>query len=86
MFIRFVDLLDDTDGHSVILYKYQSNVWTFQAYLDVTCATFTEGDIFQPGGLMDKLMTLQPINLSEFGVGGSACSNKYRTMCKCSVL
>ena len=81
MFIRFIDAEQPIDGHSVISYKYRGEMWTFQAYLNVTTAKFVKGDIFSKNSLLKKLQT--GVISADFDLPSSPKCEKYL---RCSYL
>ena len=76
MFVRFVDD-SNTDGHTVVSYKYQGDIWTFQAYYDVSPPVFTKGDVYLKNALLSKLCRRETITTKDFDLPASTKSGVY---------
>jgi hypothetical protein len=83
MIVRFVSN-DDTDGHSVVSYKYEDQVMTFQAYFEVCNLTVLPYDIFDgDNNLIVKMQNKELVNASDFGLPISTQSVIYKVdLCK----
>lgn len=82
MFVRFVDDINN-DGHTVVSYKYQGEIWTFQAYYGVSPPVFTKGDIYMKNALLRKLDSREMIKTEDFDLPSSSKSGIYT---RCIVL
>lgn len=72
MMVRFFKKGEEHDGHSLVLYKYGSDVVTFQAYYDVAEMQCVLADVFDwmDCRLLEKLMHDQPVSPADFGLKG----------------
>ena len=68
MMVRFVDKSSPTDGHTVLLYKYNNFVWTFQAYYNLCIVTLLPRDIFADGIIINKMKANECIGSNHFGL------------------
>jgi len=76
MFVRFVDNIN-SDGHTVVSYKYQGEVWTFQAYYGVSPPVFTKGDRYINNELLSKLDRQDTVKTEDFDLSASSKSGIY---------
>lgn len=67
MIVRFVSTADDTDGHTVVSYKFDGAIRTFQSYIDVCKLTYKE-DVCFTEPLIKSLLGGEPINAAAFGI------------------
>jgi hypothetical protein len=74
MIVRLIS--DGSDGHSVLSYKYDGKVFTFQAYYDISLLKMLKYDIFTKS-LTDKLLAEKPVNAIDFGFSSSTKSLTY---------
>jgi hypothetical protein len=74
MIVRLIS--DGSDGHSVLSYRYDGKVFTFQAYYDISLLKVLEYDIFTKS-LIDKLLAKNLVNAIDFGFSSSTKSLTY---------
>ena len=82
MMVRFVDKSSPTDGHTVLLYKYENVVWTFQAYYSSCIVTLLRADIFADGVILNKMIENECIGSHHFGLPHQLKDSAYAQMCR----
>ena len=82
MMVRFVDKSSPTDGHTVLLYKYENVIWTFQAYYDLCVVTLLRGDIFADGIILNKMTANECVGSYHFGLPQHSEGSTYVQMCR----
>ena len=83
MMVRFVDKSSPTDGHTVLLYKYNNFVWTFQAYYNLCIVTLLRGDIFADGTILNKMTANECVGSHHFGLPHHPIKGStYMQMCR----
>lgn len=82
MMVRFVDKSSPTDGHTVLLYKYENVIWTFQAYYDLCVVTLLRGDIFADGIILNKMTANECVGSHHFGLPQHSEGSTYVQMCR----
>ena len=81
MMVRFVDKSSPTDGHTVLLYKYNNVVWTFQAYYNLCIVTLLPRDIFADGIIFNKMTANECVGPHHFGLPQQPKGSTYLQIC-----
>lgn len=82
MMVRFVDKSSPTDGHTVLLYKYNNVVWTFQSYYNLCIVTLLPRDIFADGTILNKMKANECVGPHHFGLPQHPKGSTYMQMCR----